>query len=105
MTMAAPTAAAGEAGSYPSRPVRVVVPFAAGGVDVPMRLIAQKLSLQTGKQFYVENVGGGGSSIGTAQVARAAPDGYTILFTASAFVMFPACTASFHTVPSKTLPL
>lgn len=91
----------GEAGSYPSRPVRVVVPFAAGGVDVPMRLIAQKLSLQTGKQFYVENVGGGGSSIGTAQVARAAPDGYTILFTASAFVMFPALHSKLSYSPLK----
>jgi tripartite-type tricarboxylate transporter receptor subunit TctC len=80
----------GAAGAYPSRPVRVIVPFAAGGVDVPMRLITKSLSEQTGEQFFVENVGGGGSSIGTAQVARAAPDGYTILFTASAFVMFPA---------------
>lgn len=82
--------ALGEAGAYPSRPVRVIVPFAAGGVDVPMRLIAQSLSEQIGEQFFVENVGGGGSSIGTGQVARAAPNGYTILFTASAFVLFPA---------------
>ncbi len=80
----------GATGIYPSRPVRVIVPFAAGGVDVPIRLIAQTLSEQTGRQFFVENIGGGGSSIGTGQVARAAPDGYTILFTASAFVMFPA---------------
>jgi tripartite-type tricarboxylate transporter receptor subunit TctC len=68
----------------------VVVPFAAGGVDLPMRLIAQRLSERLGQQFFIENVGGGGGSIGTAKVARATPDGYTILFTASAFVMFPA---------------
>src|ERR1043165_7697845 len=65
--------------SYPARPLRVVVPFAPGGpTDIFARLIVQKLSDQLGKQFYIENVPGASGSIGTAQVAKAAPDGHTI---------------------------
>jgi tripartite-type tricarboxylate transporter receptor subunit TctC len=84
-SLAAPTA---WAQTYPARPVRMIVPFApGGGVDVVGRLIAQKLSERLGQQFYIENIGGGGSTIGTARAARTAPDGYTILFTAPAFVI------------------
>ena len=55
--------------AYPTRPVRVIVPFAPGGqVDVVARLIAQRLSEQLGQQFYVENASGGGSTIGTGRV-------------------------------------
>src|SRR3954449_10892637 len=76
--------------AYPTRPVRVVVPFAPGGpTDIFARLIVQKLSEQLGKQFYIENVGGASGSIGTAQVARAAPDGYTILFNVNSFAINP----------------
>lgn len=75
--------------AYPSRPVRVIVPFEPGGIDVIARLIAQKLSDRMGQQFYVENIGGAGGSIGTVRAARATPDGYTILFTASALVITP----------------
>src|SRR2546430_10842214 len=68
----------------------VVVPFAPGGpTDIFARLIVQKLSEQLGKQFYIENVGGASGSIGTAQVARAAPDGYTILFNVNSFAINP----------------
>jgi len=64
---------------YPARPVRVIIPYAPGGpTDVFGRLMAQKLSEQLGKQFYVENVGGGGN-VGIGQGARAAPDGYTVV--------------------------
>ena len=66
---------------YPSRPVRVIVPFAPGGqTDVVARLIAQKLSDRLGKQFYVENAAGAGGNIGASRAVQAAPDGYTILF-------------------------
>ena len=76
--------------SYPTRQVRVVVPFAPGGpTDIFARLIVQKLSEQLGKQFYIENIGGASGSIGTAQVARAAPDGYTILFNVNSFAINP----------------
>ena len=76
---------------YPTRPVRIIVAFGPGGpTDIFGRIAAQKLSEQLGKQFYVENIGGGGGNIGAAQAARSAPDGYTILFTVSALVTNPA---------------
>jgi tripartite-type tricarboxylate transporter receptor subunit TctC len=66
--------------SYPARPVRIVVPFAPGGpTDIFARIIAQKLSERFGKNFYIDNVPGATGNIGTAQVARAAPDGHAIL--------------------------
>jgi tripartite-type tricarboxylate transporter receptor subunit TctC len=65
---------------YPARPVKVVVPFSPGGaVDGPMRLIAQELSKRFGQQVIVENKRGAGATIGGEQVARSAPDGYTLL--------------------------
>jgi tripartite-type tricarboxylate transporter receptor subunit TctC len=76
---------------YPDKPVKVVVPFPAGGVtDIATRMIAQKLSERLGQQFYVENVGGAGGNIGMAQVAHAAGDGYTILFASSSVVVNPS---------------
>jgi tripartite-type tricarboxylate transporter receptor subunit TctC len=76
--------------AYPARPVRVVVPFAPGGpTDIFARLIVQKLSDQLGKQVFIENVPGASGSIGTAQVAKAAPDGHTILLNVSSFAINP----------------
>jgi tripartite-type tricarboxylate transporter receptor subunit TctC len=76
---------------YPTRPVRIIVAFAPGGpTDIFGRMAALKLSEQFGKQFYVENVAGGGGNIAAVQAARAAPDGHTILFTVSGFVTNPA---------------
>jgi tripartite-type tricarboxylate transporter receptor subunit TctC len=66
--------------AYPARPLRVIVPFAAGGqADVIARLIAQRLSEGLAQQFYVDNAPGGGGTIGTGRAAQASPDGYTIL--------------------------
>jgi tripartite-type tricarboxylate transporter receptor subunit TctC len=65
---------------YPSRPIHVVVPFSPGGaVDGPMRLIAQELGKRLGQPVVVENKPGAGATIGTDIVAKAAPDGYTLL--------------------------
>jgi tripartite-type tricarboxylate transporter receptor subunit TctC len=65
---------AARAQTYPARPVRVIVPYAPGGpTDVFSRLMAQKLSEQLGKQFYVENIGGGGGNVGMGQGARRHP--------------------------------
>jgi tripartite-type tricarboxylate transporter receptor subunit TctC len=82
---------AASAAGYPDHPVKIVVPFAAGGpTDVMARLIAQKLSDKLGKQFFVEDLAGAGGNIGTVNVARAAPDGYTILFASSSYVVNPS---------------
>src|SRR5205814_5015753 len=70
--------------SYPARPVRLIVPFAPGGfTDVVARILGQKLSASLGQQFVVENKAGAGSTIGTDFVAKAAPDGYTLLMVSS----------------------
>ena len=72
---------------YPNRPVRIIVPFVPGGTsDIFGRIVAQGLSDLFGKYFYVENVGGDGGYIATAQVARAAPDGHTLLSTPSSLI-------------------
>jgi tripartite-type tricarboxylate transporter receptor subunit TctC len=78
--------------AYPSRPVKFVVPFAAGGpLDVTARLLGQKLTEQWGKPVVVENQVGGTGSIGANAVARAAPDGYTLLVTVDIpLTMYPA---------------
>ena len=69
--------------SWPARPVRFVVPFPPGGsTDVAARTLADKLTRALGAQFVVENRAGAGGAIGTTAVARAAPDGHTILFAA-----------------------
>ena len=65
---------------YPSHPVRVIVPFSPGGaVDGPMRLIAQEMSKRLGQSVVVENRPGAGATIGSEAVAKAQPDGYTLL--------------------------
>jgi tripartite-type tricarboxylate transporter receptor subunit TctC len=76
--------------SYPSRPVHIVIPLSPGGTtDVPGRMVAQKLSETLGQQFFVENKAGAGGMIGSDFVAKAKPDGYTLLLTASPFVITP----------------
>jgi tripartite-type tricarboxylate transporter receptor subunit TctC len=65
---------------YPTRPVRWIVPYPAGGTtDIVARIIGAWLSERLGQQFIVENKPGAGNNIGTAEVVRAAPDGYTVL--------------------------
>jgi tripartite-type tricarboxylate transporter receptor subunit TctC len=76
--------------TYPVRPVRMIVPFAPGGpTDIAARLMAQKLSEQLGKPFYVENLAGASGNIGTGQAARAAPDGHTLLVAVNSHIINP----------------
>ena len=76
--------------AYPQKPVRLLIAFAPGGsTDAVGRLIAAKLSERLGKQFITENVAGGGGTMASEQVARSAPDGYTLLFNSSAIVLNP----------------
>lgn len=73
---------------YPNRPVTFIVPQAAGGAnDAIARVIAQKLSAVTGRQFLVDNRPGAGGNIATAFVAKAKPDGYTLLLTANSMLV------------------
>ena len=66
--------------AYPDRPITLVIPFAAGGsTDVVGRLVAERMGAELGQQIVVQNVAGAGGSLGAGQVARAEPDGYTIL--------------------------
>jgi len=76
--MALPNAAMAQ--DYPSRPVTMVVAAAAGGpIDVFTRIMAERMSPILGQRVVVENVGGGGGTLGGQRVARAEPDGYTTL--------------------------
>ena len=79
-----------QAQTYPARIVKIVVPFPAGGpVDTFTRQLAQKLSDAMGQQFMVDNRAGGNTIIGTDAVAKSAPDGHTLLITASSFITTP----------------
>ena len=77
--------------TYPSGPVRVVVPFPAGGGNDSMgRIVAQKLTESFGKQFIVENRVGANGMVGSELVARAPKDGYTLLLNGANFVTTPS---------------
>jgi tripartite-type tricarboxylate transporter receptor subunit TctC len=90
-----------DAQSYPSRPIHVVVPFAAGGaVDTLARIIGAKLQDLVGQPVIVENRAGAGGTTGVASVARATPDGYTILVHSSTFA---AAQAIYKKLPYDTL--
>ena len=79
------------ADAYPSGPITLVVPYpAGGGNDVIARLVAAKMSASLGQPIVIENRGGAGSTIGTRDVARATPDGYTLLIATSALAINPA---------------
>jgi tripartite-type tricarboxylate transporter receptor subunit TctC len=71
---------------WPTKPVRAVVPFAAGSsTDIVPRIVFEQLSQQLGQAIVVENRAGAGGTIGAASVARSDPDGYTILASGSSF--------------------
>jgi tripartite-type tricarboxylate transporter receptor subunit TctC len=76
--------------NYPTRPVRVIVAAQTGGPDIVARIVAAQLQVQLGQAFVVENQGGANGIVGATTVAKAAPDGYTLLVYSSGFVINPA---------------
>jgi tripartite-type tricarboxylate transporter receptor subunit TctC len=97
-TLAAPAFAQ----DYPSKPVRIIVPYApGGGLDVVGRPLAQRLAEGFGQPFLIDNRPGGGTTIGTSAVARAAPDGHTLLLTLSALAIGPSLYPSLPYDPVK----
>ncbi|MGZ5141623.1 MAG: Bug family tripartite tricarboxylate transporter substrate binding protein, partial [Burkholderiales bacterium] len=84
-------AATASAQSYPDHPVRVVVPFpASGGTDILARLLVQRMAERLGANFVIDNRAGAGGTIGTEIVAKATPDGYTILVASSSHTINPS---------------
>jgi len=99
LALALPLAAAAQA--WPSKPIRVVVPFAPGSTtDIIARAISDKLAASLGQQVIVENKAGASGTIGQAEVARAAPDGYTVLVHSSSHTVSPS---TFARLPFDTL--
>ncbi|HYF19428.1 MAG TPA: tripartite tricarboxylate transporter substrate binding protein [Ramlibacter sp.] len=90
--LAAPLGAAAQQGNWPNRPVKFVVPFSAGsGTDILARMLAEKLTTKYGQGFVVENKQGADGIIGTEQIVRSTPDGYTIgVVPSSPIVMNPS---------------
>ena len=89
--------------SYPNRPVKIVVPFpAGGGTDALTRVVAKGLEQRLGQPFIIENRGGAGTTLGATAVARAEPDGYTIMVgTASTFAAAPGLYRRLAYDPNK----
>src|SRR3954465_2169678 len=88
-------AAHAAAQNFPAKPIRIVVPLAAGGPgDVLARAVAQKLTDNVGQQVVVDNRPGANTNIGNEAVAKSAPDGYTLLATASTLTINPALYAN-----------
>lgn len=86
-------ALAGSAGAqdWPAKPIRVIVPFGAGsGTDIVPRIVLEQVGAKLGQSMVIENRPGAGSTTGTAMVAKAEPDGYTLLVTSSALTVTPA---------------
>jgi tripartite-type tricarboxylate transporter receptor subunit TctC len=87
-------AVADAAEPYPTRPIRLIVPYpAGGGTDIVGRVLGQKLSESLGQQIVVDNRGGAGGTLGTAHAAKSAPDGYTLLLVPTSHVINPSIYA------------
>ena len=92
--VAAAPAAWSQASNYPNRPIKLVVPFApGGGVDLIARVVGQKLGERMGQSIVVENKPGASAMLGTDQVAKSAPDGYTLLLNGGSMAFLPALVA------------
>jgi len=90
--------------AWPVRQARIIIPFAAGGpLDVPARIVADRLSQRLGATFVVDNRGGAGGGLGAQQVARAAPDGATLLFISASIATISALQPALNFNPIRDL--
>jgi tripartite-type tricarboxylate transporter receptor subunit TctC len=90
------------ADAWPERPLRVVIPFGAGSAtDVIPRIVFERMSAQLGQPIIVENRGGAGGTIGTGAVAKAKPDGYTLLTNSSAHTIAPSIYSNLNYHPAN----
>src|SRR5689334_1057222 len=102
MLVAAALALPANAQTYPSKAVRLIVPFAPGGsTDIIGRVVAQKLNEMWGQPVLVDNRAGGSTVIGTEIVAKAAPDGHTLLVTPAPFTIVPSLMQKLPYDPQK----
>ena len=102
-SMLALAAGSATAQGYPNRPVKIIVPFGAGGfTDVVARILGQKLGVALGGSFIIENRPGAGSTIGADLVAKAAPDGYTLVMISSTHTISPSIYKSLPYDPIKS---
>jgi tripartite-type tricarboxylate transporter receptor subunit TctC len=89
--------------NYPNKPIKIIVPFpAGGGTDIVIRAISPKLSINMGQPIYIENKSGASTLIGTELASKSDADGYTLLFTSSAFTANSALTANLPYDPLKS---
>lgn len=101
--LAPSVANAADAGAYPNRAIRIVVPFAAGSqIDIVARLVGGKLGDALGQPVVIENRPGASGNIGSEIVAKAAPDGYTLLLTGSLITLLPSTLGSVAVDPVKS---
>ena len=105
LAAATPLAAARAQAAWPAKPVRFIVPFApGGGTDGVSRLICDQLSRTFGQSFVVDNKGGAGGNIGTVELARAAPDGYTLgLISVASHTLNPSLYSRLPYDPDKDI--
>ena len=104
ITMSGALCSAALAQSYPAKPIRLIVPYApGGGVDIVARTTAQELIKRLGQQVIVENRTGAGGNIGSEAVAKAAPDGYTLLMASPANTINPSLYAKMPYEPARDL--
>ncbi|MFM9998221.1 MAG: Bug family tripartite tricarboxylate transporter substrate binding protein, partial [Burkholderiaceae bacterium] len=91
MAVLAPGLARAQSGAYPDKPIRFLVPYPpGGGTDVIARIVQERFQAVLGQSILIDNKGGAGGAVGSEIAARAAPDGYTVLFTLSSHTINPA---------------